>query len=185
TSSSFCPIEVRSAFVSPESFSKTMTVGMSFWLWKGASLSSAFVDSALAGSQDEAWLSCTSASLLAPLPAAITTISQKASTSHLVTRPVSFPAICRCMSSSGPDVPKPRHRGLPRVRRPLSDRDRVVVGATRSAQRRGNRARLLSVQLELGAGLRAAERRRLDLACGGCGGLLAQRRHGDVGPAQP
>src|SRR6478672_8888415 len=70
---------------------------MSFSFWKGASLSSAFVDSALAGSQDDAWLSCTPVSLPASGPATATTRIQKTSTSHLVTRPVSLPAICRCM----------------------------------------------------------------------------------------
>ena len=80
---------------------------MSFWLWKGASSARALVDSALAGSQDDAWLSWTSVSLPASGPAAATTMTQKASTSHFVTRPVSFPAICLCMdpvNRMGPTV---------------------------------------------------------------------------------
>ena len=51
------------------------------------------MDSALAGSQDEASLFWTSVSLAAKLPATTKTTSQTASTIHLVTRPVSLPAI--------------------------------------------------------------------------------------------
>ena len=57
---------------------------MSFWSWNGASLSSALVDSALAGSQDDAWLSWTSVSLPATEPAAMTMMIQTASTIHFV-----------------------------------------------------------------------------------------------------
>src|SRR6476646_5655821 len=70
---------------------------MSFWFWNGASLASALVDSALAGSHEDAWLSWTLVSLPARGPATPTTSNQKTSTSHLVTRPVRRPAICRCM----------------------------------------------------------------------------------------
>ncbi len=66
---------------------------MSFWSWNGASLSKALVDSALAGSQDAASLFWTSLSFWAkPLDTPMITI-QATSTIHLVTRPVSFPAI--------------------------------------------------------------------------------------------
>src|SRR3954452_9401222 len=160
-----------------------MTVGMSFWLWNGPSLSSAFVDSALPGSQDDAWLSCTSLSLLATLPAATTTMTQKASTTHLVTRPVNFPAICRCMSSSGADGPDRRHRGLPRVRPVLSDRDHTCRTCDRIPWGQGGSGRLLSAEVGLLAGLRTLDRGRRDVGRGGRD-LLAQRRHGDVGPAQ-
>src|SRR3954451_23457753 len=73
-------------------------VGMSFWSENGASWLSAFVDSALSGSQEEASLFWTSASLeanrvQAPRPMMITA----AATNHLVTGPVSFPATARCM----------------------------------------------------------------------------------------
>ncbi len=51
------------------------------------------MDSALPGSQDDAWLSWTSVSLPAKLPSTATATIQKASTSHLVTLPVSLPAI--------------------------------------------------------------------------------------------
>ncbi len=64
------------------------------------SSSSTLVDSADPGSQDEASLFWTSASL-AEKPAMITVMpSTAASTIHLVTRPVSEPAICRCMPPS-------------------------------------------------------------------------------------
>src|SRR3954462_15282030 len=71
---------------------------MSFWSENGASLVSAFVDSALSGSQEEASLFWTSASLeanrvQAPRPMMITA----AATNHLMTGPVSFPATARCM----------------------------------------------------------------------------------------
>src|SRR6476659_1152683 len=74
-------------------------VGMSFWLWNGASLLSALVDSAVFGSHDEASLFWTSVSfdanrLQAPRPMTITA----AATNHLVTGPVSFPATARCMT---------------------------------------------------------------------------------------
>ncbi len=66
---------------------------MAFWLWNASSLASALVDSALPGSQEEAWLSCTSMSLepstLEPIPRT----SHTASTNHLMTGPVSLPAI--------------------------------------------------------------------------------------------
>src|SRR3954453_4002692 len=72
-------------------------VGMSFSSWKGASLSSALVDSALDGSQDAASLFWTSVSLDAN-PLATTRIRiETGRTIHLVTRPVSLPAILRCM----------------------------------------------------------------------------------------
>src|SRR3954466_16063748 len=73
-------------------------VGMSFWSENGASWLSAFVDSALSGSQDEASLFWTSASLeanrvQAPRPMMITA----GATNHLVTGPVTFPARAGCM----------------------------------------------------------------------------------------
>jgi hypothetical protein len=74
-----------------------MTSGMSLGLWKASSLSSALVDSALAGNHDEAWSSVTWLSLppnAQPTPAI--TI-HKPATIHFVTGLVSFPAICLCM----------------------------------------------------------------------------------------
>src|SRR3954447_4173871 len=65
--------------------------------WNGASFSKARVDSAVAGSQDEASLFWTSVSFEAKAPATPTVRIQKASTTHFVTRPVSFPATCRCI----------------------------------------------------------------------------------------
>ena len=66
---------------------------MAFGFWKGFSLSSARVDSALAGSQEDASLFWTSVSLAANPPATTRITSQTARTIHLVTRPVSLPAI--------------------------------------------------------------------------------------------
>ena len=51
----------------------------------------------LPGSQDDASLFWTSVSLDAKAPATPTARSQRTSTTHLVTRPVSLPAICRCI----------------------------------------------------------------------------------------
>src|SRR3954452_12325229 len=70
---------------------------MSFSFWNAAVLSSALVDSALAGSHEEASLSWTSVSLEANMPATPKTTIQATSTIHLVTGEVSFPAIWRCM----------------------------------------------------------------------------------------
>ena len=61
--------------------------------WKGSSFSSAFVDSALAGNQEDASLLTTSVSLAANVLDTTTITSQKARTNHLVTRPVRRPAI--------------------------------------------------------------------------------------------
>ena len=66
---------------------------MALGSWNGFIFSSASVDSALPGSQDEASLFWTSVSLPAKLPSPTTATSQKPSTNHLVTRPVSLPAI--------------------------------------------------------------------------------------------
>ena len=63
---------------------------MSFSSWNGASSSSAFVDSALAGSHEEASLSCTSVSFEANIPATPKTATQAMSTIHLVMGEVSF-----------------------------------------------------------------------------------------------
>src|SRR6266576_2005707 len=71
---------------------------MSFWFWNGASSASALVDSALPGSQEDAWLSWTPVSLLAKrAPMSMAMTIHATATTHLVDRPVSFPAICRCM----------------------------------------------------------------------------------------
>ena len=83
----------RSSCVSPESFSYTTTVGIEFGSWNGSSFSSARVDSALAGSQDAASLFWTSASFEENAPRPTKATSQAASTIHLVTGPVSLPAI--------------------------------------------------------------------------------------------
>ncbi len=66
---------------------------MSFWSWKASSWVSALVDSALAGSHEDAWLSCTSVSLPANGAATKSTTIQTPSTNHLVYRPVRVPAI--------------------------------------------------------------------------------------------
>ncbi len=66
---------------------------MALGSWNGSSFSSARVDSALDGSQDEASLFWTSASLEPKEPRPATAINQKPSTIHLVTGPVSLPAI--------------------------------------------------------------------------------------------
>src|SRR4029078_650218 len=71
---------------------------MSFSSWNGASLSSALVDSALAGSQEDASLSWTSVSFDANMPPTPKTTTQATSTIHWVMGEVSFPAIWRCMS---------------------------------------------------------------------------------------
>ena len=90
-----------------------MTIGMSFGLWKASSLSSALVDSALAGSHDDAWSSVTWLSLPPKdQPATAITIHNPATT-HFVTGLVSFPAICLCMSSSPAETTDSRHRGFP------------------------------------------------------------------------
>src|SRR3954453_17979919 len=72
-------------------------VGMSLESWNGASLSSALVDSALAGSHGEASLSWTSVSFWAKAPAIMKMRIHATATGHFVTRLVSFPAIGRCM----------------------------------------------------------------------------------------
>ena len=67
------------------------------------SSSSTLVDSAEAGSQDEASLFWTEVSLVEKKPM-MTVITRTATrTIHLVTRPVSEPAICRCMDGSPPE----------------------------------------------------------------------------------
>ncbi|MGY2704575.1 hypothetical protein [Nocardioides sp. HB32] len=66
---------------------------MSFWSWNGASRSSAFVDSALDGSHDEASLFWTSVSLKPRAAIGKKTRSAMAATTHLVTRLVRLPAI--------------------------------------------------------------------------------------------
>src|SRR4051795_6248079 len=86
---------------------------MSLGSWNGASSSSALVDSALAGSHDDASLSCTSVSFCANIPAARKTTTQAARTIHLVTGEVSFPAIWRCMGSTPAEGGDSRHRGFP------------------------------------------------------------------------
>src|SRR3982751_6143133 len=74
-----------------------MTNGMSLGLWKASSLSSARVDSALAGTHEDAWSSVTWVSLLPNVqPTPAITIHSPA-TIHLVTGLVRVPAICRCM----------------------------------------------------------------------------------------
>src|SRR5438094_6730510 len=70
---------------------------MSLGSWKGVSFSRALVDSALPGSQEDASLFWTSVSLPANPPSTPTATSQNSRTNHLVTLPVSLPAICRCM----------------------------------------------------------------------------------------
>src|SRR4051794_28147889 len=70
---------------------------MSLESWNGASLSSALVDSALAGSQEEASLSWTSVSFWANMPLTPQMTIQATSTIHFVTGEVSLPAIWRCM----------------------------------------------------------------------------------------
>src|SRR4051812_10726275 len=72
-------------------------VGMSFSSENGASSASAFVDSAVSGSQDEASLFWTSVSFAAKPDATATISSQATRTSHFVRGPVSFPATARCM----------------------------------------------------------------------------------------
>src|SRR5689334_3967817 len=121
---------------------------MSFWSWNGASLSSAFVDSALAGSHDDAWLSWTPASLLATEPAASSMMTQNPRTNHFVTRPVSFPAICLCMSQV---------KRMPPT---------VVIGVYPEFDW-CCRIVIRSGQLGLVGGRRTRERRHLDLASGG------------------
>ena len=66
---------------------------MAFWSWNGAILSSALVDSALPGSHEDASLFWTSVSFPAKVPRPTKATSQKPRTSHLVTLPVSLPAI--------------------------------------------------------------------------------------------
>jgi hypothetical protein len=73
--------------------SYTTVVGMAFSDWKAESFSSAWVDSALAGNQDRAWLSSTPVSLPANEPRPRTAMIQNASTIHLVFGPVNVPAI--------------------------------------------------------------------------------------------
>src|SRR6187200_634270 len=86
---------------------------MRFGSWNGVSLSSARVDSALAGSQEEASLFCTSASFDARKLDPTASRSQKTSTSHLVTGPVSRPAICRCMIRSLSTCAAEAHQDYP------------------------------------------------------------------------
>ncbi len=78
------------------------------------SSSTTLVDSAEAGSHDEASLFWTSTSLAFRLliPPAIT--SAATTTIHFVTRPVSRPAICRCMFRTLSGSGGSRHRGFPR-----------------------------------------------------------------------
>ena len=76
----------------PLSFFETV-VGMAFGSWNGSIFFRACVDSALPGSQDAASLFCTSVSFPAKLPRMPTARIQNTSTIHLVTRPVSLPAI--------------------------------------------------------------------------------------------
>ena len=76
--------------------------------------SSARVDSALAGSHDDASLFWTSVRLLANPEETPSTTTQKASTIHLVTGPVSLPATWRCMEDSNAYRGKRDVRGLPR-----------------------------------------------------------------------
>ena len=66
---------------------------MALGSWNGSIFSRARVDSALPGSHEEASLFWTSVSLPAKLPRTPTAMIQKASTIHLVTGPVSLPAI--------------------------------------------------------------------------------------------
>jgi hypothetical protein len=93
---------------------------MSLGLWKTSSLSSALVDSALAGTHEDAWSSVTSVSLLPKAEPAMKMTIQTAATIHLVTGLVSLPAICLCMGSSEADPSDSRHRGLPRDRRAVA-----------------------------------------------------------------
>src|SRR5262245_38868844 len=133
---------------------------MSFWFWKGASFSSALVDSALAGSQDDAWLSWTPVSLLATEPAAISMMIQKARTNHFVTRPVSFPAICLCMIQVKRMPPTTVIGVYPEFHWCC----RIVIR---------------SAQFGLAVGLGALERRHLDLSGSGTAGAGRAGR-GDV-----
>src|SRR3954451_11565197 len=72
---------------------------MSLGSWNGLSSSSALVDSALPGSQDDASLSWTSVSFWANPPEMPRITTQATRTIHLVTREVSLPAIWWCMRS--------------------------------------------------------------------------------------
>src|SRR3954449_7785933 len=87
---------------------------MSLESWNGASLSSALVDSALAGSQDEASLSWTSVSFWANMPLTPQMTIQATRTIHFVTGEVSFPAIWRCMGFTPSEGGDSGHRGFPR-----------------------------------------------------------------------
>src|SRR5665809_145883 len=70
---------------------------MSFGSTVSESSSSTLVDSAEAGSQDDASLFWTSMSLAENVDITPAMSSATTTTIHLVTRPVNLPAICRCM----------------------------------------------------------------------------------------
>ena len=95
---------------------------MSFWFWNGASLSSALVDSALAGSQDDAWLSWTSVSL----PATERTGGHHDEDPEPEHEPLGdasgeLAGDLSVHAASPAERTDRRHRGLPRVREALSE----------------------------------------------------------------
>src|SRR5690606_29788479 len=77
----------RSASVMPPSRSYTTTAGIVSESENASLASSARVDSASPGSQEEASLFSTSESLPAPMPPTMTTATQNKTTSHLIRRP--------------------------------------------------------------------------------------------------